>query len=198
MKRKRKSTFKTILFMIIFSAAIVAVYFAMSANKDTNKVESASVENEVDKLLSKNIDMAYPPTPREVIKLYSRILKCLYSEDMTEKQVRDMSEQVRCLFDNELLAKNPETEHLDAIEADIAGYKVNDKSIVSYTIEKASNVIEDVVDGIPYATLRAYYTVKQENKYTRSYEEFIVRQDTEGKWKILGWRESDSSEMEFD
>lgn len=198
MKRKKSNPVKTTVIMFFVAAVILAAYFALSSKNEETNVEAAAEETEIEKLLGKNIEESYPPTPREVIKLYSRILKCLYSEEMEESRVKLMTLQLRKLFDEELLANNPESEHIKAIEADIAGYRVNSKSIMSYSIEKAGDVIYNTVDGRDCATLRAYYTTKEKNEYKRSYEEFILRKNDNGVWKILGWRESSSTEMNFD
>lgn len=198
MKRKQKSPVKTLILMLFLTAAIVAVYFVMSSKNDQSNVEAKAEETEVEKLLGKKIEKNYPATPREVIKLYSRMLKCMYGEEMTDRQIEEMSLQVRKLFDDELLEQNPEKAHLDAIEADIAGYRMNGKSIISYNIEKAGDVVYNTIKGRECATLRAYYTVKQKTEYTRSYEEFILRRNEKGEWKILGWRQSSSGDMNFE
>ena len=83
---KKKSTVITVIVMLLVAAAIVAGYFIISARKNKENYEGGE-RTELDILLEKDLDKSYPLTSREVIKFYSRILKCYYNEELTEEQL---------------------------------------------------------------------------------------------------------------
>ena len=80
---KKKSTVITVIVMLLVAAEIVAGYFIISARKNNENYEGGE-RTELDILLEKDLDKSYPLTSREVIKFYSRILKCYYNEELTE------------------------------------------------------------------------------------------------------------------
>ena len=108
---KKKSTVITVIVMLLVAAAIVAGYFIISARKNKENYEGGE-RTELDILLEKDLDKSYPLTSREVIKFYSRILKCYYNEELTEEQLGGLLDQMRGLFDEEFLAQNPRDTHL--------------------------------------------------------------------------------------
>ena len=83
---KKKSTVITVIVMLLVAAAIVAGYFIISTRKNKENYEGGE-RTELDILLEKDLDKSYPLTSREVIKFYSRILKCYYNEELTEEQI---------------------------------------------------------------------------------------------------------------
>ena len=95
---------------------------------------------------------------------------------------------MRELFDDELLASNPEKKHIESLKKDAESYHKEKKFISSYTVDKNSSVRKKTIDGKEYATLQASYLVQENNSgYTKTYEEFLLRADENGRWKIVGW-----------
>ncbi len=68
--------------------------------------------------------------------------------------------------------------------------------MISYQIENAENMVSWTMEEQEYARLFASYTQQEERNYKKVYEEFILRKNTEGRWKILGWRLADGEDME--
>lgn len=195
MKKKKKNII-TFIVMVIIAIGIVAAYFIVSDRKSKESGEEATVQTEVDKLLEKNLDASYPATPREVVKIYSRMMKCFFNEKMTDEQVEQMVDKLRLIYDDELLEQNPRETHLEELWEEIKDYKACERTIVSYQIEKAGDMITWTNEEREYARLIAYYTQKEGNEYLKVYEEFILRKDADGRWKILGWRLADEEDME--
>ena len=47
-----------------------------------------------------------------------------------------------------------------------------------------------------FAKIIASYTMKEASDYKKTYEEFLLREDENGRWKIVGWRLTDPIEIE--
>ncbi len=195
--KKKKNTVITIIVMLILAAIIVGGYFLISARKNAENYEGSKEKNEVDNLLEKNLDSSYPVTAREVVKFYSRILKCYYNETLSEQQLGGLLDQMRKLFDEELLAENPRDTHLADLQEEIRDFAARKCTITSYQVEQAGNIITWTDEEKNYARVIASYTQfeKEENHYLKVYEEFILRKDDSGKWKILGWQLADAEDM---
>lgn len=194
--KKKNSIKKTVIVMAFLALVIVAFYFIVSRKSAPDDDNSTENKTEVQKLLDKDINANFPGSPRETLKLYSRIIKCLYNEDMSDEQLKNMASQIRVLFDDELLKNNPEEEYMDRLKKEIAAYKKVNKIILSYVIQNYSAIEFNTVDDIEYATILANYTVKKKNDFSQTIEEFMLRKDENGNWKILGWKLSDSVEVE--
>ncbi|MDE7327924.1 MAG: hypothetical protein K2N63_16880 [Lachnospiraceae bacterium] len=191
---KKKSTIITVIVMLLVGAAIVAAYFIVSARKNKENYEGGN-RTEVDILLEKDLDKSYPLTSREVVKFYSRILKCYYNKKLTQEQLEDLLDQMRKLFDEEFLAENPRDSHLMELQEEISDFAARKCQITSYQVEQNGNIVTWTDEGKEYARVIASYTEKEDRHYLKVYEEFILRKDSGGKWKILGWYLTDADAM---
>lgn len=192
----KKKTIITIVIMIILVAIVAGGYYYVSKKRSQEREEKETVQTEVDKILEKNLDASYPVTAREVVKYYSRIMKCLYNEEMTEEEIGEMLHQLRKLFDAEFLANNSYENQLSELTEELAEAEACMRIINSYQIEKADTVITWENEGYDYARMIACYTQKEGTQYLRVYEEFVLRKDETNRWRILGWRLTDAEEME--
>ena len=110
--KKKNSPVGTIIFTILLAAVIIGIYFAITRNKNNDTKEIPAETSEADTLIKKDLDWEYPATPREVLKLYCRITKCLYNDDLTDDQIKKLVAQVRNLYSYELLENNAEDEQV--------------------------------------------------------------------------------------
>lgn len=186
MKDKKKIQFnlKNVIVLGILVILVVTFYIGTSHSSQTS-VKSPS--SEFEKIMGKDLETAYPATPKEVVKLYNRIVKCLYNTSLSDKKVAELTEKVRELFDQELLDENPLNQHIERLEEDIKTYKNEKRSIISYIAGDNDSVEYSTVDKVKYATILSDYTVKSGAVYEKSVEKFLLREDTEGRWKIVGW-----------
>lgn len=76
-----------------------------------------------------NLDKNFPATPREVVKLYNRIITCFYNDEYTDDELYDLGDQARKLFDDELLENNPRDEYFKNLKEDISEYHDKNKTI---------------------------------------------------------------------
>lgn len=186
MSKSKKRIIATVVGMCILAAVVISAFYVLT-KRQSRSSELAS-GSETEKIIAKDLENNYPGTPREVLKIYSRITKCIYNENVSQEQLKQLAGQIRVLFDEELLSANPENEYMEDLQSDVNEYREQKKSIVSYVVQKSSSVNKSTVEGKEYATILATYMVKEKNRYNKSYEEFILRKDDKGRWKILGFR----------
>ena len=178
--------------MVLFAAVVIGIYFAITRGKNTDTKEIPAETSEADALIKKDLDWEYPATPREVLKLYCRITKCLYNDDLTDEQIKKLVSQVRNLYSFDLLENNAEDEQIAFIKGDRVEYKKDKKTIFSFAIDSANNIEYIDTKAGKTAVIKMYFTLKAGANMERSFEEFsLIRQD-DGKWKIAAWRQSEN------
>ena len=190
MKKTKQKTMGTIFIMAILVIAVgVGFWQIMESKRAQSKNEEKSKIEEVNEIIEKDFEANYPGTPREVVKMYSRISSCCYNQELSDDELVLLVEKMRELFDEELLAANPTEKHIEELKKDAEKYHEAKRTISSYTVDKNSSVEKKNIDGKEYASLRASYLVQESNSgYTKTYEEFILRADDKKHWKIVGWQ----------
>jgi hypothetical protein len=194
-KRKNVQVSKTLV-VIILSAILVIAYIYMTNNRNANKNGNSTISDEVKSILSKDINATYPDSPREVVKLYSRINVCYYKESLNDDNLKAIVNQQRLLFDDELLSNNTLENQLSNLKVEIKEYKKINRLIISYAVNKSSTVKTWTRDGVDYASLIASYSLKDDKGVSRTDELFLLRKDMNGKWKIIGWELAAPSNVE--
>ena len=187
-KKKNKSTIFTIISMVIILVVCIGVFYWKANETDDNKVETGNL-TESEKLISYDMENQYPQTPREVMRLYCRMAELLYSGELNEDQVESLVDNIRKMYDEELLQTNKRDAHLKAIQNELEEYKEKKWKIKRYTVEEAKELETVTVEGRESTTVQIYFS-RQEGtaKFVEIYESFILRMDDEGLWKILGWK----------
>lgn len=191
---------RVIIIAVACVCLICAGYFLFSQSNTGNEKELTEVE----KVLVKDLKNDYPKTPREVVKLYNRIIKCYYGEDLTDAQLEDMVDQMLYLLDEDLLLVNPRDEYYNSVVLDIEQYKEEKRQVVSTDVCDSNDVtyIDDVKDGgtevDKLAYVNASYFINTNGKFTNTYQQFVLRQDDDGRWKILTFYEVEGESEEDD
>lgn len=177
-----------IIVVVLLAVLLLAYYFHMS-NRMEKANEKDYVVTAVQNVLLKNLETSYPPTPKEVIKYYSEISKCLHNEKYSDEQLEQMADKMLALFDAELLATNPRDEYLTDLKADIINFKDEGYSITTFTPSSSTDVEFYEIDGQQMAKLYCDYTIKQKTSYKTSQHLFVLRKESEtGHWKIVGFK----------
>lgn len=182
---------------IVICVGLVCGYYYYLSHKNAKSAEDAKDKmTEVEKIIERDFDKNYPKTPREVVKWYNRIITAFYGEEYTDEELEEMADQARSLMDDELLSYNPRDTYLKSLKADIEDYKTRDKIIVQSSVSDSNDITYATVDGDYCAYVDAYYFSREASDYSRTYEEFVLRRDDEGHWKILSFRltEGDNDE----
>jgi len=98
-----KKNIRTIVVVVICAALIVGYYYYLSTRDTGGAQNKGDEETEVEQVIGLPIEVDYPSTPREVVKVFNRILKCYYNEEYTDKQLVKLANKQRELLDEELL-----------------------------------------------------------------------------------------------
>lgn len=198
MEKKKKSTMiKTVICVIVMIALVVGYYLYIS-NKDFRTQSSKDEEKEeIETLLTRDLEKDYPTNPREVVVYYSELICCVYNNELTEEQFNTISVQLRTLFDVELLEQNTLKEYTENLKADVESYHSQKKKITTYQVSKNSEIKYQEMESQNYATLAGYYRIKtKKTNSSTTCEEFLLREDENGKWRILGWELSNGKNVE--
>lgn len=195
-KKRKNNTVMTVIFMVVIGCVIVGTFAYLANREEKEKAEPEVVLTEAQKLLEKDLDSTYPATPREVVKLYSRYSMCLHNDDVTDEEFDQLAQKVRGLYDEELVEANDLEEYLMSLATEVAEYRKEEKKIKSYTIDSGDNIVTWKEDDQEFARLFATYSIKEGKEFDVVCQEFLLRKDVSGKYKILGWRLADKSDAE--
>jgi len=181
-----------IIIIVIACVALLVGGYTFWMNRNSN-ASSENIElTKVQQLITKDLSKNYPATPREVVKLYNEIVTCFYGEEYTEQELEKLVDMTLLLMDEELAANNPKADYLKRLKAEIATFKLAERTIVSYTLESSNEVEMGAIDGEESAVVQTSYFIKEKNSqssnpYSKTYQDYLLRKDAEGKWKILGF-----------
>lgn len=177
---------------------VLGIFLALNLGEDDSVFSKEEKPNtEAQNILAKDIDRNYPATVREVVRLFSRISKCYHNETITEEEFKSLVEMQRKLFDEEFLENNPLDTFTNNLAAEIDAAKSRKYLMATWRVQKQSSVITWLDGDNHFASIKASYTMTEKNVgYTRTYEEFLLREDETGRWKIVGWRLTDPIEIE--
>lgn len=192
MKKFKMST--SIIIIVVSVAVIIGAFFWLtnyfSKDDEPTEVEISAVQN----ILLRNMDNNYPPTPKEVLKYYSDITQCFYAGGYTDEELNQLADRALELYDDELVANQDYDTYLEDLKGEIASYKEKDWSISSYSTSSSMDVEEFEKDGYEWAQLYAFYNVRQSTTIVGVTEQFLMRKDEDGRWKIYGWQQVDTAE----
>lgn len=196
MKKTRKSMKSNIIafvfiMLILIVGALAGYYQFMKKQQMDKSVKTPATEKE--KLLAKDLEIGYPETPTEVMKLWGRYNQCIYNSILEEEDFSSMVKQMRVLYSDELLAQNKEEEHISKLKAEIEKFKDDKKKIVSYQAETGTSVKYKTIQGKDCAYLTISYFINVKRGYSKLYQDFILVNE-DGKWKILGFKLSETTQ----
>ncbi len=180
---------KGMLILIILVCGIIGYYYYIS-NREIKKPETEqSVEiTAVQNVLLRNLERDYPPTPKEVVKYFAEITKCLYSETYTDEEFEQLAMKIQEIYDEELVASKDQEAYLKDLKDDIATFRADKYKITGYYTSSSVDVEEFKEDGYEWARLYCTFYVSQgKNRNPNSQERILLRKDAEGHWKIYGW-----------
>ncbi len=189
-----KKAIRIVLAAAVCVALVVGYYYYLSHRSDGQSAETETELTEVDKIITTDLKKDYPSTPRAVVKYYNRIIKAFYGEEYSDEELAQMAEQARSLMDDELLSYNPKDAYMEALKADIDDYAKREKMIVQSSVCDSDDITYATVEGDYCAFVDAYYFCKEGKQYSRTYEEYVLRRNEDGQWKILSFRLTEGEE----
>ncbi len=182
-KGKRR-TAVTITLMTIFAVIILITYYYWSYR--TQPLSSTEEKlTEIGKLVNKDLELYYPGTPKETVKLFAAMMKALY-DNPKDKDREQLALKIRELYDQEFLDNNPKDTYLAKLDADLEEWETKGRKITNYLLIEEEQDKESEIDGVKYAAQYISFTIQENSKYTEIWN-VLLRQDSDGHWKILGW-----------
>lgn len=176
---------KGVIIAIILVALVGGFYFYVS---NVGENDDGVVVSAVQDVLLRNLDNDYPPTPRELIRYYGDITKCLYNEKYTDEQLEQMADKMLALYDDELAENNPRDQYILNLKGDIKDFSDKNYTIISYTTSSSTDVKEYTHEGRKCASLYCTYSIKTGADYVSSKQVFVLRKESgSGHWKIVGF-----------
>ena len=144
-------------------------------------------------MIGKDLEVGYPDTPTEVLKLFGRMNQCIYNNNMSDKQFDELVNQMRLLYSNSLLSQNPFEEQRDSLKEEIAEFRKQKRRIANYTVDKGSSVQYKTIQNQDCAYVQMAYFMKENGNYTKSFQEYILVKENK-KWKILSFQKNVSKD----
>lgn len=188
----KKTTTRTTIIVIVLVLAVVG-YYAYLSNKSHESRQEASM-SVVQSTLSRDLSKNYPPTPKEVIKYYNELLRCLYNEESTDEEILALGLKARELYDAELLAFNEEEGSQLRLKAEVHDFKEKQRRIAGINLASSTNVDFFEEDGYEFARISCGYNILQDGKNHSTQLVYLLRRDANKKWKIYGWENAENLE----
>lgn len=183
---KRSNLITFILLMVVLVVAGLLVYYQyMHKQQRQDVVQTPATETE--KLLAKDMEMGYPETPAELMKLWCRFNQCIYNTRLDDEQLKTLLKQIRVMYSAELLEKNSEESHFTKLKEEVTEFQSNKKRIVSYSADAGVSPAYKKIKNRKNAKVRIYYFINEGNGYVKQYQDYILVREDE-KWKILGFK----------
>ena len=174
---------KFIILVALLAVVILGAYFIVTRSK--GNTEEEIVLTAVQKITTIDLNTSYPPTPREVVDLYCQIMKVMYKETYTDDEFAQMAAVIAGIFDDELLAN--QSNWPSGLYSDVQTKKEGDYSISVYTVQPSSEVTTQEIDGENIAYVQANFAFRHGTSTENQTYQYVLRQDSESRWKILGW-----------
>ncbi len=182
---KKKTVVLTIIIMLVIVGLIGAyTFFAQRVYRNTNNMKLSQVQL----VLSYDLQNNYPATVKEVIKFYTEIQKCFYNEEYTDEELEALGMKARELYDDELLDANEISTYMQKLKEDIGSYKINNRRMTSALPGASTSVFYFEEDGYKFARIRCGYTIKENYDSKNVAILYLLRQDSNKRWKIYGWQ----------
>jgi hypothetical protein len=201
MKRTIKKIVTVVVILLVIAAAVFGAYSILNRNTSSHEETEELPKTEIGKLKAKDLELKYPGTPTEVVKLYWRFNQCIYNTSMKEDDLEALLTQLRMLYDEEFLQEdgNSYKEMLAALKKEKKQFTKDKRFISSYVVQEDKEVEYGKVDGKDCASLvTSTLETVNKSKSTQTYEKFLCRQADDGKWKIMGWETTDAPDEDED
>ena len=179
---------KTVVIAVVLAVIILVYYYSLGHRAKRQEVEEAIAATVVQSILMRDLEHNYPPTPKEVVKYYAEITECFYNETYSDAELVQLAGKIQMLYDAELVANKTQEQYLQDLRDDIAEMKGRQLTVASYEVSSSTDV--EYFTQNEYSCARLYctfYLKQQGGGRVPSQERFVLRQDEDEHWKILGW-----------
>lgn len=182
-----KRVIRIVITVTILAALIVGYYIYLN-KRPIKGVEDTIDKSKVGQILSVDMELNYPTNPHDVVAYYSRVIKAYYDLEYNDEQLVELAKHARATFDDELIGLNDFDEYFERLQLEIESYKLAKKKIIDYVIERSLDNELFIDNGQEYARVKAvYYTRENNSERKKVYEQYTLRKDGNGNWKIVFW-----------
>ncbi len=187
--KEKQNPLKLLVIGIVLAGMLAGFYVYVNQKMEGEQtVQETETVTRVQQVLHRNLEIQYPPSPREVVKYFCEITECFYNEEYTDEQFQELAFQIQGLYDEELIANQTQDSYLQNLISDVAAMKQNDVSISTYSLPSSTEVNFFQEDGFEWAKLYCNFSIRQGSGLKESAEQFLLRKDGNGRWKIYGWQ----------
>ena len=180
----KSAIMKSIVLLALGAVVVVGLYFMFVGSKKSPEGEQYNL-TAVDEITTTNLEKNYPANPRMVVDLYAKTMQVLYKEEYTEGQQDKMLYVLKGIMDDELLEK--QVDFSRSMKNEISERKEGDYSISNYLVQNTEPEVV-TVSGKKMCNVQCLFSLRKGTSGTvANYYNFILRQDDDKKWKILGW-----------
>lgn len=185
----RANIIKTTAVTLALAAIVLFFFYSQGRRMQQQSAVKEAVATVAQSLLMRDLLHNYPPTPKEVVKYYAEITECFYNEEYSDEEMLLLADRIQELYDAELVANKTHEQYIEDLKADILDMKRQKYTIASYEVSASTDVERFTQDGYSCARLYCTFYLKQDGATGKaaSLERFLLRQDEEGHWKIMGW-----------
>ncbi len=195
MKNKVKLSGKKGFIIGLILVVLVVGYFIYIFNINKKQTEDDVVISAAQELLLRDLERNYPPTPKEVVKYYFDITKCLYNKKLPDEDVEALALKLEEMFDEELADNQVKEEYFANLKSEIAAFQ-NNNMILNYSTSSSTEVVYFDENGRECARLYGTFYLQTNKKSTNQEDVFILRRDDKGRWKLYGWEVVSETETE--
>lgn len=186
---KKSGIVKTVIIVVVLAAIVLTFFLYQGHRSRQQQVQTDVVATVVQSVLMRDLAHNYPPTPKEVLKYYSEITECFYNESYSDEELLLLANKIQELYDAELVANKTQEQYIEDLKTDITKMKQEGYSIASYEVSASTDVEYFTQDGYSCARLYCTFYLRKAGSTGRapSLERFLLRQDEDNHWKIMGW-----------
>ncbi len=202
-KRKMMKKKRTVLILVVIISlavlGLLAVYYQRMKRQQMQELEYTPT-TETEKLVAKDLEMGYPETPKEVMKLFGRINQCIYNRKLSDDDFSTLVGQLRTLYCKELQKLNKQEKMETDIKKEKETYRSKKRRIINYDIAPDRNYQYMEIEGAEMVRLKFSYFIRSGNGYnTVNWYAILMKED--GRWKIrefnpLGAKEEKSEKAD--
>ncbi len=185
---KSMSRFAIVMCIVVIGVILV---FAQQKKDAAEKKGQTGKASEFQILAEKDLELAYPGTPVEVVKLFGRYNKCIYNAPiMDDDRLKTLLNQMRTMYSNQLLQQNALEAHAVGMKKEVNSFAKAKKKIISYTVDKSSSVQYQTINGQECAYLQMAFFTLEDSTYTKVFQDYILVKEN-NRWKILAFRKKE-------
>lgn len=185
----KKSGIVKVVIIVVVLAAIILTVFLYQGHRSGQQTQAEAVATVVQSVLMRDLKYNYPPTPKEVVKYYAEITECFYNEKYSDEELLQLAAKIQELYDEKLIANKTQEQYIEDLKKDISEMKQDGYTIASYEVSASTDVEYFSQDGYSCARLYCTFYLRKGGTTGRAptLERFLLRQDEDEHWKIMGW-----------